>query len=382
MPLTESAVDDNPHHPPQSGRWTKEEHMAFLAGLKLYGREWKKVAQKIKTRTSAQIRSHAQKYFAKLSKERNGGDGFDNEFKGGANDKWLIQSVEMTLRALYERRRVLLLRASQGGDLSAEGRARRESESGDNRDALQMIQTLGGSETSEAMEGGSSQWSPPDEENTRDRDEVDTDGPRYRSLDSERTPASDRQAASSPLTQMTSGGCPAASSPSSDSSSPPSTATGQSSSSQTSRKRSMSLSIDSLEANELVALQVLCGGGARSPGDSASEAGPSAKIWSKEPGLSTSSFSAMDVASFCASATSLDGLVATQSYHSMPAHTSAAAPISLAGSRDDMEQECQEYYNTKPLGEAEVGVGPGSPRSPFESKHMAEPSSKRVKLMA
>ncbi|KAL7513570.1 hypothetical protein ACHAXN_010803 [Cyclotella atomus] len=53
-----------------SGRWTASEHEAFLAGLKLYGREWKKVAQCIPTRTAAQIRSHAQKYFNKVSKVR------------------------------------------------------------------------------------------------------------------------------------------------------------------------------------------------------------------------------------------------------------------------------------------------------------------------
>ncbi|KAL3667182.1 hypothetical protein V7S43_008117 [Phytophthora oleae] len=51
------------------GRWTEQEHQSFLAGLRLYGREWKKVAAKIKTRTSAQIRSHAQKYFAKLARD-------------------------------------------------------------------------------------------------------------------------------------------------------------------------------------------------------------------------------------------------------------------------------------------------------------------------
>ncbi|KAE8896911.1 hypothetical protein PF005_g12388 [Phytophthora fragariae] len=51
------------------GRWTDQEHQSFLAGLRLYGREWKKVAAKIKTRTSAQIRSHAQKYFAKLARD-------------------------------------------------------------------------------------------------------------------------------------------------------------------------------------------------------------------------------------------------------------------------------------------------------------------------
>ncbi len=52
------------------GRWTEEEHQAFLSGLRVYGREWKRVAADIPTRTSAQIRSHAQKYFAKLSKSR------------------------------------------------------------------------------------------------------------------------------------------------------------------------------------------------------------------------------------------------------------------------------------------------------------------------
>ena len=44
-----------------------------LKALNEYGREWKKVAKKIKTRSSAQIRSHAQKYFQKLSKERKAG---------------------------------------------------------------------------------------------------------------------------------------------------------------------------------------------------------------------------------------------------------------------------------------------------------------------
>lgn len=53
-----------------TGRWTREEHQAFLEGLKECGREWKKVAQRIPTRTSAQIRSHAQKYFAKIQREQ------------------------------------------------------------------------------------------------------------------------------------------------------------------------------------------------------------------------------------------------------------------------------------------------------------------------
>jgi SHAQKYF class myb-like DNA-binding protein len=52
-----------------SGRWTDQEHQTFLMGLAKYGREWKKVASHIPSRSSAQVRSHAQKYFAKLQRE-------------------------------------------------------------------------------------------------------------------------------------------------------------------------------------------------------------------------------------------------------------------------------------------------------------------------
>lgn len=53
------------------GRWTREEHLAFVKGLELYGKGWKKIALLIKTRTVVQVRTHAQKYFLKLQKTRN-----------------------------------------------------------------------------------------------------------------------------------------------------------------------------------------------------------------------------------------------------------------------------------------------------------------------
>lgn len=53
-----------------TGRWTDSEHQAFLQGLQLYGREWKKVASHIPSRTSAQVRSHAQKYFTKMQRDQ------------------------------------------------------------------------------------------------------------------------------------------------------------------------------------------------------------------------------------------------------------------------------------------------------------------------
>jgi Myb-like DNA-binding domain len=44
--------------------------IATLA-LKLHGKDWKKVEDFIGTRTGAQIRSHAQKYFIRIEEELN-----------------------------------------------------------------------------------------------------------------------------------------------------------------------------------------------------------------------------------------------------------------------------------------------------------------------
>ncbi|KAK9815423.1 hypothetical protein WJX72_003427 [[Myrmecia] bisecta] len=57
----------------QRERWTDEEHNRFLDALKLYGRAWRRIEEHIGTKTAVQIRSHAQKFFAKLEKEQNAG---------------------------------------------------------------------------------------------------------------------------------------------------------------------------------------------------------------------------------------------------------------------------------------------------------------------
>ena len=53
----------------QNGRWKQEEHFRFIKGCLLFGNNWKKVKNYVKTRSSAQIRSHAQKYLIKLNKK-------------------------------------------------------------------------------------------------------------------------------------------------------------------------------------------------------------------------------------------------------------------------------------------------------------------------
>jgi len=52
-----------------NGRWTDEEHDKFVEALRLHGKDWNLIQEFIGSRTSAQIRSHAQKYFSKLFKE-------------------------------------------------------------------------------------------------------------------------------------------------------------------------------------------------------------------------------------------------------------------------------------------------------------------------
>jgi SHAQKYF class myb-like DNA-binding protein len=53
-----------------SGRWTEEEQSAFIEGLGKYGKNWKKISQLVKTRSLTQIRTHAQKFFKKVAKDK------------------------------------------------------------------------------------------------------------------------------------------------------------------------------------------------------------------------------------------------------------------------------------------------------------------------
>lgn len=44
-----------------NGRWTEKEHYLFLLAVREFGRDWKKIEHVVKTRSSTQARSHAQK---------------------------------------------------------------------------------------------------------------------------------------------------------------------------------------------------------------------------------------------------------------------------------------------------------------------------------
>jgi len=59
----------------KKGRWTKDEQNLFNFAYQWHGKDWKKLAEIIRTRSIIQIRSHAQKIQKKLEKTKN------NEFK-------------------------------------------------------------------------------------------------------------------------------------------------------------------------------------------------------------------------------------------------------------------------------------------------------------
>ena len=44
-----------------NGRWTEKEHYLFLIAVKEHGKDWKKIEEIVKTRSSTQARSHSQK---------------------------------------------------------------------------------------------------------------------------------------------------------------------------------------------------------------------------------------------------------------------------------------------------------------------------------
>ena len=69
-----------------SGRWSKEEHHRFIEGLTKYGKNWKKVEEHIGTRSGAQIRSHAQKFFIRLTKEFKKRVEKEDHFIGNSDD--------------------------------------------------------------------------------------------------------------------------------------------------------------------------------------------------------------------------------------------------------------------------------------------------------
>ena len=58
-----------------NGRWSAEEHRLFLRAVLQHGKGWKEISASLKTRSALQVRTHAQKFYAKLVNANQVGDG-------------------------------------------------------------------------------------------------------------------------------------------------------------------------------------------------------------------------------------------------------------------------------------------------------------------
>ncbi|TNV84049.1 hypothetical protein FGO68_gene4967 [Halteria grandinella] len=85
-----------------AGRWTKEEHKKFVQALKNFGKDWKRVEEFVQTRSGAQIRSHAQKYFIRIQKKLKGNSAtYLNQSEDQCNTNKGLELFRQTIQ-LYE----------------------------------------------------------------------------------------------------------------------------------------------------------------------------------------------------------------------------------------------------------------------------------------
>lgn len=54
----------------KEGRWTGEEHRKFVEAYQAVGRDWKRIQEAVGSRSLQQVRSHGQKYFLKMQRQR------------------------------------------------------------------------------------------------------------------------------------------------------------------------------------------------------------------------------------------------------------------------------------------------------------------------
>lgn len=79
------------------GRWDENEHLKFIEAINRYGNEWKEVQRLVGTRSSSQVRSHAQKFFFKLKAFKDSSLGIDftsNDIKNFSDIISLIKEYE------------------------------------------------------------------------------------------------------------------------------------------------------------------------------------------------------------------------------------------------------------------------------------------------
>lgn len=81
-PVSSSALPSNDRRSTEDSKksssryWTADEHARFLEGLELFGqKDIKSISRHVGTRSATQVRTHAQKYYLRIARERSKADG-------------------------------------------------------------------------------------------------------------------------------------------------------------------------------------------------------------------------------------------------------------------------------------------------------------------
>lgn len=77
------------------GKWSKLEHVRFLAALEVHGKNWQLVQKCVVTRTTTQCRTHAQKYFLRMNKfaKRPYNNSFQTRIKLDGRDRGAVHNL-------------------------------------------------------------------------------------------------------------------------------------------------------------------------------------------------------------------------------------------------------------------------------------------------
>ena len=85
-----------------NGRWSEEEHKNFLLGIIEYGNKWKRVQNIIKTRSSTQARSHAQKFFLRIKRDFKFNDDNNNLIFNNIKNIEMLKQDNFSIKFFFE----------------------------------------------------------------------------------------------------------------------------------------------------------------------------------------------------------------------------------------------------------------------------------------
>ena len=94
--LSDFSLTNNKNEKLNSGRWKPNEHDKFLEAIIIHGNDWKLVQKNIKSRSSTQARSHAQKFLFKLGKKLQIDPDSTNKLSKDSIDKIINEMIETT----------------------------------------------------------------------------------------------------------------------------------------------------------------------------------------------------------------------------------------------------------------------------------------------